>query len=471
MKLNFTFTFFMFTTFFMFNIHAQDMNKTVAGGEYAFNKEKTECLTNVQRDEIKTEIKKNIALLKTQNKLVYNKTKALDHPLFIWPVKKASNITYNDVWAISGYMDHDTAYPNNLKDYNCGTKTYDTDAGYNHLGVDIFTWPFSWNLMDTDGVEIVAAAPGQIIAKTVSNSDRSCSFNSNQWNAVYVQHADGSVALYGHMKQNSATQKNIGDSVVAGEYLGIVGSSGNSTGPHLHFEVYSEIEQNGVGQDILIDPFADACNNLNTDSWWQDQKPYVDSNINALLTHSSPAVFPDCPTTETLNVSNQFALNETAYFGLYLRDQVAGTSINLKIIRPNNTNLRDWNFDFVDSYDASWWRWSSSFDAAGEWKWQATYKGQTVTHTFNVGTLSVDEAIFKNTEVYPNPFNNSINIKSNTIIKKATVVNMLGQPIKVENITSGSIKEINMESASKGIYFLTLEDANSQKKTVKIVKE
>ena len=50
-------------------------------------------------------------------------------------------------------------------------------------------------------------------------------------------HADGSVAWYGHMKAGSLTNKAVGQTVSSGEYLGIVGSSGNSTGPHLHFGI------------------------------------------------------------------------------------------------------------------------------------------------------------------------------------------------------------------------------------------
>ncbi|MCZ7670052.1 MAG: M23 family metallopeptidase [Chloroflexi bacterium] len=59
-------------------------------------------------------------------------------------------------------------------------------------------------------VSVVAAAPGIIIGKRDGNDDRSCDFNSNQWNAVYLRHADGSVAWYGHLKNGSLTAKGDG---------------------------------------------------------------------------------------------------------------------------------------------------------------------------------------------------------------------------------------------------------------------
>lgn len=78
--------------------------------------------------------------------------------------------------------------------------------------------------MAQNAVEIVAAAPGVIIAKDDGYGDKNCSMCTNcSWNAVYVMHADGSVAWYGHMKIFSLTAKAVGQTVAAGEYLGVVG--------------------------------------------------------------------------------------------------------------------------------------------------------------------------------------------------------------------------------------------------------
>ena len=474
--MKFSFTLFFVSILLLVNhtVSAQKHFEPTGGGEFVFNANQTPCLTPEQRTQVMTDIRNGITQLRSHSRLAYNQERRGAHPLFAWPIKKADGLSYNDVWGISGYVDHNDAYPNQLTDYNCGTRTYDTNAGYNHLGVDIFTWPFSWKMMDNDEVEIIASAPGQIIAKGGSQFDRSCTFNNNVWNAVYIQHADGSVILYGHMKQNSLTTKNVGDMVAEGEFLGIVGSSGNSTGPHLHFEVYSEIEWNGVGQDILVDPYAGTCNNLNSDTWWQAQKPYINPNINAVLTHSAPPVFPTCPTTETTNESNDFDASDTIYFGLYMRDQVNGTAINLKIIKPDNSVLYNWNFNFTADYTASWWYWyySGVYDMNGEWKWEATYQGQTVTHTFNVtGALGVDENNFNATTVYPNPFNDVIMIASSSIVKEAVVVDILGKQIKTITNESSGIKEINLETLSNGVYFLTLESDSGQRKTIKLVKK
>ena len=67
-------------------------------------------------------------------------------------------------------------------------------------------------------------------------SDLSSKCGGGYGNYVIVQHNDGSYSLYAHMAYNTVTV-DIGDSVVQGQLLGKVGSSGSSTGGHLHFEI------------------------------------------------------------------------------------------------------------------------------------------------------------------------------------------------------------------------------------------
>lgn len=455
------------TLFLMSLCYAQAPNSSVGGGEYVFNPDKKPCLTSEQRAGIKTTIQASIEALRLDNRLEFSSSRRGNHPLFVWPLRKASGLNYNEIYGISGYVDHNTGYPNQLTDYNCGTRSYDTNGGYNHQGIDMFTWPFGWKMMDNDEVEIVAAAAGQIVFKGDGEFDRSCDFNTTTpWNAVYIQHSDGSIALYGHMKNGSTTSKNVGDMVAEGEYLGIVGSSGISTGPHLHFEVYID---NTFSQ--LVDPYSGSCNSFNIDSWWQSQRPYNNPGINAVLTHTADPIFPSCPTTETTNESNQFNLNDLVYFTIFLKDQEAGTSVNLRIIRPDNTDLFNWNFDLTDNYYASWWRWNATPNVEGQWKWEATYAGETVTHTFNVGTLSVNDQDFSATTVYPNPTTEFVHISSSKKIVKAAIVDVSGKSIVSIHNNSEGIQTIDFSKLSKGMYFLTLESDSSETKTIKLVKD
>ncbi len=78
------------------------------------------------------------------------------------------------------------------------------------------------------GTPVIAAKSGRV--EVVQRS------NSGYGNMVLINHGDGYKTRYAHMVKGSITVS-VGDYVEAGQTLGKVGSTGNSTGPHLHFEV------------------------------------------------------------------------------------------------------------------------------------------------------------------------------------------------------------------------------------------
>ena len=400
------------------------------GGEVKFNPNNLACITEEAKAKINTEVEVNVAKLIKQGKLSIKKA-GLAAPTFIWPVKKAATSDFNDVWAISNYVDHDATFPDKVQDYNCGTNTYDTSSGYNHSGTDIFTWPFSWYQMENNLAEVVAAAPGEIIYKNDGQFDKSCTFNSNTWNAIYVQHSDGSRTWYGHLKNGSLTTKDVGDTVTAGEFLGIIGSSGNSTGPHLHFEVYDS-------NSNLVDPFSGTCNNITT--WWQNQPDYTDPNINAVLTHSAPPEFNTCPETETTNLQNKFLPNTDVYLAGYFKDQLAGTTVTLGLRYPNGTRI-GWTENLTDSFESSYWYWSvDNLAALGTYRFEVTYEGQTIRHEFEVAaTLGVEDEKLAQITVAPNPFEDELKISGFTFDQadyNMAVFNQLGQKVVEKEVFS-----------------------------------
>lgn len=83
------------------------------------------------------------------------------------------------------------------------------------------------------GTPVVAAGDGEVIRKEYSKS---------YGNVVYLKHDDGKSSRYAHL---STFSKNIGlgTRVTKGDTLGAVGSTGNSTGPHLHFEYLNGLSQ------------------------------------------------------------------------------------------------------------------------------------------------------------------------------------------------------------------------------------
>mgnify|MGYP007083464284 CR=1 FL=1 len=84
------------------------------------------------------------------------------------------------------------------------------------------------------GTPIRAAADGKVIKASADNT--------GYGNHIRVQHADGYMTLYGHLQDYAV---GVGAVVKAGDVIGRSDNTGNSTGPHLHFEV----RLNGVPVD------------------------------------------------------------------------------------------------------------------------------------------------------------------------------------------------------------------------------
>jgi len=95
-----------------------------------------------------------------------------------------------------------------------------------HAGVD-FGAP--------SGTPIVAAAAGTVV---------SAGWQGGYGNAVIIDHGGGEATLYGHQSRLAVSS---GGSVRRGQIIGYVGSTGMSTGPHLHFE----LRINGVPTDPM----------------------------------------------------------------------------------------------------------------------------------------------------------------------------------------------------------------------------
>jgi hypothetical protein len=322
--------------------------------------------------------------------------------------------------------------------------------------------------MDNEQAWVVAAADGVIVGKNNGNYDRNCSFSSLNWNAVYIQHSDGSVAWYGHLKNGSLTSKGIGETVQAGEKMGVVGSSGNSTGPHLHFEVYDLNNQ-------LVDTYQGTCNTWSSspDSWWINQKPYQDPKINAVLTHSQQINFNNCPQTESTYLDDNFAAGSSVIIAIYLADQLPGTSGLIQIVRPDNSVASSFTKTFTDFYYGSWWYWTYSsvtFNQPGVWKLRFTYFGNVVEHNFEYGTLAnqsfIDDSPF---QIYPNPTKDFIVIENqnNIKMKEIKLVDLSGKTIFNFDIME---RKLDFSGLSAGVYLLTINTEEGVFKT-KIVKE
>jgi murein DD-endopeptidase MepM/ murein hydrolase activator NlpD len=137
---------------------------------------------------------------------------------------------------------------NEMGNYVTGTGTYkwplpgysagDTFGWRLHPILNVNKWHAGEDIGAPSGTPILAADSGTVITANSGN------YGGGYGNYVVISHGNGVTTLYAHQ---SAIAVSLGQSVTQGSVIGYVGSTGLSTGPHLHFEV----RVTGVATDPL----------------------------------------------------------------------------------------------------------------------------------------------------------------------------------------------------------------------------
>ncbi len=195
------------------------------------------------------------------------------------------------------------------RDYSCGSLTY-----AEHRGTDFRL--LSLQEMEA-GVSVLAAAPGEVVQVHDGMPDanyrlfgRDAIADRGLGNRVVIDHGDGIRSTYGHMRRGSVAVS-VGDTVARGQMIGLVGMSGLTDFPHVHFEVSD--------QGSFVDPFTGALRHegcgLIGESLWQQETL---AKLRYLRTVVIRSGFAD----ETLN-------RAAVEYGLFNEGPIAATSTAL----------------------------------------------------------------------------------------------------------------------------------------------
>ena len=161
--------------------------------KYKVNAEKTAFANNISLD---SELKAGTSLFVPEAELDWATRQEINGDLF----KKPLHARY---WLSSNYGWRNSPF-------NAGSRTF-------HGGIDMAV---------SQGTPIYAALDGTVTA---------VGYNATYGNYVIITHHSGYKTLYGHMKSTACRKGNF---VYTNTVIGYVGSTGMSTGPHLHFTVY-----------------------------------------------------------------------------------------------------------------------------------------------------------------------------------------------------------------------------------------
>lgn len=172
---------------------------------------------------------------------------------FLLPFFPQAGVLGRDLF-ITNFTDLDPAR-DRIRDWDCSGYTYD-----GHQGHDSVIRTFREQAI---GVPVFAALGGTVIETHDGEPDMNVEWvEGTEANYVGIDHGGGYIAFYFHFRQGSVAVV-LGQVVSAGTQLGLTGSSGFSNWPHLHFEIWKDLQ--------WFEPSAGPCRA--GDSFWASQTP------------------------------------------------------------------------------------------------------------------------------------------------------------------------------------------------------
>ena len=225
---------------------AQDVGGFEMGGEeqWAAAGSPDGCVSAAQRAEVEAAVR---AFEESEAALRWRARGGFEPELFrFYP--QAGNL-YRDLYH-NNYVDLDF-HTSGVLDFDCSDHTYDGHRGHDS-GIRTFA--------EQDiGVPVYAVNDGVVVSAHDGEFDRNTVWMGQPANYVVLRHASGITTRYWHLR-NGSVAVSAGQVVEAGEQIGLTASSGNSTGPHLHFEVQNI---NGSAYESMLG----ACQQDNESSW------------------------------------------------------------------------------------------------------------------------------------------------------------------------------------------------------------
>lgn len=271
-------------------------------------------------------------------------------------------------WVVR-YVDHDPGP--GAKDYACGRMT-----GDGHRGTDFAVRDLA---VMSAGVVIRAATAGRVAAVRDGMEDRLIDTDDVHTiggrecgNGVRLDHGDGWISLYCHMRRGSPLVLE-GDEVTAGQPLGLVGVSGQTSFPHLHFDLRHH--------DQVVDPFVgqartSECGPDKASLWGEAARDAIDYRPPLLTNSGITAAAPDKGDTrkgwhraQTLPAQSP---SLTLWIDGYWFEQ--GDQVQFLLKGPDQRMVLDRRFD-VGQNRQRWFSFASAPRPLGGWP-HGIYQGE-----------------------------------------------------------------------------------------------
>lgn len=183
-------------------------------------KEVQSILSELSKDEAhtKNELKELEAMAKAMDEEIARKERELAEKEKQNPGSTTVSSESDYLWPLPNHKNLSSLYAGRIDPF--------TGKKATHTGIDVPA---------PKGTKVLAAKSGTVLTSAYNKG--------GYGNYVVVRHSSGNTTLYAHLSSRSVKE---GDSVKQGQVIGLVGSTGRSTGNHLHYEIRVN--------DVRIDP-------------------------------------------------------------------------------------------------------------------------------------------------------------------------------------------------------------------------
>jgi|GEM_PF-1861443 len=283
----------------------------------------------------------NAEQLKQLKKLAVSGGEKGEGELQRYPLYPHAGIFGEDIY-LGNYVDLDPT--SGIGDVFCG------DISYNgHRGIDTSVPTFQYQ---DGGVPIFAVLDGRVTIARDGEPDRNTVWANQTSNYVRINHGDDHVTTYLHMKRGSVAVA-AGDQVLAGQQIGLVGSSGVSTWPHLHFET--------TYQGQVVEPFTGDCRG--TESLWMEQPADGPPTFirEFTLTEQDLSTWAG-PPGDTSNQGTFELGTNTFFFWINLLRMSPDPNYTYRLVDPEGAVIDQQAAAFSGIFRWSWWWWGRTVE-------------------------------------------------------------------------------------------------------------
>ncbi len=331
------------------------------------------------------------------------------------PFPSLGGNSYEDVFP-GGFVDLDPG-PAKL-DFSCHDFAND-----GHRGHDISLRSFAEQAV---GVAVFAVRDGVVAAAQDGFPDMNTAGSIDAGNYLIIDHGGGQYGWYFHFKKNTVAFP-LGQTVKQGDQLGLAASSGNSYGPHLHFEIQQS--------NAAVEPMAGPCGAVKTLFAKQPQLPLetkvLEFGVTTVDLFTSGVPHPNPQPKQA-----QVPLNAGfVYYPMQLIDIPANSMVREIFERPNGTIALDtgnWAFGnptFLRFWPGFFYHWVIDMQSiAGTWRYRIAFNGKEILNA----PIEVVAIVDPNFNRAPEPI--SVGFESPTASPSAALFCRVGSSVALEDL-------------------------------------